>query len=31
VSTGWSTTDADVERLLAVFPGVVARLRQLRT
>jgi len=31
VSTGWSTTDADVDRLLAVFPQVVGRLRGLRT
>jgi cysteine desulfurase len=31
VSTGWSTTDADVDRLLSVFPDVVTRLRDLRT
>jgi cysteine desulfurase len=31
ISVGWSTTDADVERFLAVFPGVVERLRGLRT
>jgi cysteine desulfurase len=31
ISVGWSTTDADVDRFLAVFPDVVARLRDLRT
>ena len=31
ISVGWSTTDADVDRFLAVFPGVVERLRELRT
>jgi cysteine desulfurase len=31
VSVGWSTTDADVDRLLDVFPGVVERLRGLRS
>jgi cysteine sulfinate desulfinase/cysteine desulfurase-like protein len=30
ISVGWSTTDADVDRLLAAFPGVVERLRALR-
>jgi cysteine desulfurase len=30
VSVGWSTTDADVDRLLAALPDVVARLRSLR-
>jgi cysteine desulfurase len=30
VSVGWSTTDADVDRLLAAFPDVVGRLRALR-
>ncbi len=27
VSVGWGTTDADVDRFLAVLPGAVARLR----
>lgn len=31
ISVGWNTTDADVERFLDVFPGVVADLRALRT
>ena len=31
ISVGWPTTDADVDRLLAAFPGVVDRLRDLRT
>jgi cysteine desulfurase len=31
VSVGWSTTDADVDALLAAMPPVVARLRALRT
>ena len=31
ISVGWSTTDPDVDRLLAVFPDVVARLRELST
>lgn len=30
VSTGWSTTDADVDAFLAAFPVVVERLRALR-
>jgi cysteine sulfinate desulfinase/cysteine desulfurase-like protein len=30
VSVGWSTTDADVDALIAAMPGVVARLRALR-
>jgi len=30
ISVGWSTTDADVDRLLAALPEVVARLRALR-
>ena len=30
ISVGWSTTDADVDRLLTVLPEVVARLRALR-
>jgi cysteine desulfurase len=31
VSVGWSTTDADVTRLLDVLPGIVDRLRSLRS
>ncbi|HEX5586582.1 MAG TPA: cysteine desulfurase family protein [Acidimicrobiia bacterium] len=31
VSTGWSSTDADVDAFLDVFPGIVERLRGLRT
>jgi len=31
VSTGWSTTDADVDALADAFPRVVARLRELTT
>jgi cysteine desulfurase len=30
VSVGWSTTDADIDRFVRVFPDVVARLRALR-
>ncbi|HEX5613774.1 MAG TPA: cysteine desulfurase family protein [Acidimicrobiia bacterium] len=30
VSVGWSSTPADVERFVTVFPDVVARLRSLR-
>ena len=30
VSVGWSTTTADVERFVEVFPGIVGRLRGLR-
>jgi cysteine sulfinate desulfinase/cysteine desulfurase-like protein len=30
LSTGWSTTDADVDRLLDALPQVIARLRALR-
>ena len=30
ISSGWSTSDADIERFVAVFPGVVERLRGLR-
>ena len=30
VSVGWSSTDADVERFVDVFPGIVERLRGLR-
>jgi cysteine desulfurase len=31
ISIGWSNTEADVDRFLAVFPGVVEGLRGLRT
>jgi cysteine desulfurase len=31
VSVGWSTTDADVGRLVDVLPGIVDRLRALRS
>ena len=31
VSIGWSTTAADVERFVEVFPGIVERLRGLRS
>jgi cysteine sulfinate desulfinase/cysteine desulfurase-like protein len=31
ISVGWSSTAADVERLTEVFPGIVERLRGLRT
>jgi cysteine desulfurase len=31
VSTGWSSTDSDVDAFLDVFPGIVERLRGLRT
>jgi cysteine desulfurase len=31
VSVGWSTTRADVDRFVEVFPGIVERLRRLRT
>ncbi len=31
VSVGWSSTRADVERFVEVFPGIVERLRGLRT
>ena len=30
-SVGWSSTDADVDAFLEVFPGIVERLRRLRT
>jgi cysteine sulfinate desulfinase/cysteine desulfurase-like protein len=29
LSVGWSTTDADVDRLLSALPATIARLRQL--
>lgn len=28
ISLGWSTTEADVDRLIAIFPDVVARVRR---
>ena len=31
VSVGWSTTDADVDAFAEAFPGIVERLRGLRT
>jgi cysteine desulfurase len=31
VSVGWSSTTTDVERFVEVFPGIVERLRGLRT
>jgi cysteine desulfurase len=31
VSVGWSTTTADVDRFVAAFPGIVERLRALRS
>ncbi len=31
ISTGWDTTDADVDRLLAALPEVLAQLRAYRT
>lgn len=31
VSVGWSSDDADVDALLAALPGVLSRLRSLRT
>jgi cysteine desulfurase len=31
ISVGWSTTDTDVDRFLAVFPAAVERLRSLRS
>jgi cysteine desulfurase len=31
VSVGWSTTRADVDRFVEVFPGIVERLRGLRS
>ncbi|HEX9505888.1 MAG TPA: aminotransferase class V-fold PLP-dependent enzyme, partial [Acidimicrobiia bacterium] len=30
VSVGWSSTEADVDAFLGVFPGIVGRLRDLR-
>jgi cysteine desulfurase len=31
VSVGWNSTNADVDVFLSVFPGIVERLRRLRT
>jgi len=31
ISVGWSSTTADVQRFVEVFPGIVERLRGLRT
>ena len=31
VSVGWSSTAADIDRFVEVFPGIVERLRGLRT
>jgi len=31
ISVGWSTTEADVDRFVAVLPGIIERLRGLRT
>jgi cysteine desulfurase len=31
ISVGWSSTAADVQRFVEVFPGIVERLRGLRT
>ncbi|MGH9026570.1 MAG: aminotransferase class V-fold PLP-dependent enzyme, partial [Acidimicrobiia bacterium] len=31
VSVGWTSNDADIDRFLGVMPGVVERLRGLRT
>ena len=31
ISVGWSSTVADVERFVEVFPGIVERLRGLRS
>ncbi len=31
VSVGWSTTDDDIDQLLAVLPGIIDRMRALRT
>ena len=31
ISVGWSSTTADVERFVVVFPGIVERLRGLRS
>lgn len=31
ISVGWTTTDPEVDRLLDVFPGIIERMRGLRT
>jgi len=31
ISTGWSSTEADVDRLIAVLPGIIERFRGLRS
>jgi cysteine desulfurase len=31
ISVGWSSTDADIDRFVEVLPGIVERLRGLRT
>ena len=31
ISVGWSSTIADIDRFVEVFPGIVERLRGLRT
>jgi cysteine desulfurase len=31
ISVGWSSTESDIERFVEVFPGIVGRLRELRT
>ena len=31
VSVGWTSTDADIDGLLEVFPGIIDRMRGLRT
>ena len=31
VSVGWSTTDTDIDRLLTTLPGIIDRMRALRT
>jgi cysteine desulfurase len=31
ISTGWSSTDADIDAVLAALPGVISRLRALGT
>jgi cysteine sulfinate desulfinase/cysteine desulfurase-like protein len=31
LSVGWSSTTADVDRFVEVFPGIVERFRGLRT
>ena len=31
VSVGWTSTGADIDRLLELFPGIIDRMRGLRT